>query len=49
MPGQHTEHAFETAIEHHLTTAGGYEKGYREAFDPEQRFRRLMPAGRWPS
>ena len=25
MPGQHTERAFETAIEHHLTTAGGYE------------------------
>ena len=21
MPGKHTEHAFETAIEHHLTTA----------------------------
>ena len=26
MPGQHTEHASETAIEHHLTTADGYEK-----------------------
>lgn len=36
MPGQHTEHAFETAIEHHLTTAGGYEKGDREVFDPER-------------
>jgi len=36
MPGQHTEHAFETAIEHHLTTAGGYEKGDPEAFDPER-------------
>lgn len=34
MPGQHTEHAFETAIEHHLTSAGGYEKGDRETFDP---------------
>ena len=41
MPGQHTEHAFETAIEHHLTTAGGYEKGDREAFDPA---RALFPA-----
>ncbi len=36
MPGQYTEHAFETAIEHHLTTAGGYVKGDREAFDPER-------------
>lgn len=36
MPGQHTEQAFETAIEHHLTTAGGYEKGDREAFEPER-------------
>ncbi len=35
MLGQHTEHAFETAIEHHLTTAGGYEKGDWEAFDPQ--------------
>lgn len=33
MPGQHTEYAFETAIEHHLTTAGGYEKGDRDGFD----------------
>jgi type I restriction enzyme R subunit len=33
MLGQHTEHAFETAIEHHLTTAGGYEKGDRDGFD----------------
>ena len=41
MPGQHTEHAFETAIEHHLTSAGGYEKGDREAFDP---VRALFPA-----
>ncbi|MEK7678961.1 MAG: hypothetical protein AAB356_02095, partial [Deltaproteobacteria bacterium] len=34
MTGQHTEKAFETAIEHHLTASGGYEKGDREAFDP---------------
>ena len=34
MPGQHNERAFETAIEHYLTTAGGYEKGDRESFDP---------------
>ena len=32
----YSEQAFETAIEHHLTTAGGYEKGDREAFDPER-------------
>jgi len=36
MPGQHTEYAFETAIEHHLTTAGGYEKGDRAGFDTER-------------
>ncbi len=41
MPKQHTELAFETAIEHYLTTAGGYEKGDREAFDSE---RGLFPA-----
>lgn len=35
MPGQHTEHAFETAIENYLTTTGGYDSGDREAFDPE--------------
>lgn len=33
MPGQHTEYAFEAAIEQHLITAGGYEKGNRETFD----------------
>ncbi|HSW39301.1 MAG TPA: hypothetical protein VLL97_07405 [Acidobacteriota bacterium] len=37
----YTEYAFETAIEHHLITAGGYEKGDREAFDP---VRTLFPA-----
>jgi type I restriction enzyme R subunit len=36
MPGQYTEYAFETAIEHHLTMAGGYEKGDRGAFDTER-------------
>jgi type I restriction enzyme R subunit len=41
MPGRHTEEAFETAIESHLTTTGGYEKGAPEAFDPE---RALFPA-----
>ena len=30
---QTNEMAFETAIENHLTSAGGYEKGDREAFD----------------
>jgi len=33
MPGHHTEQAFETAIEYHLTTVGGYGKGERETFD----------------
>lgn len=37
----YSEHAFETAIEHHLTTAGGYVKGDRETFDPA---RALFPA-----
>lgn len=36
MPGQHTEYAFETAIEHYLTTSGGYEKGDAQAFDRER-------------
>jgi type I restriction enzyme R subunit len=36
MSGQHTEYAFETAIEQHLTTVGGYEKGDWEAFDLER-------------
>lgn len=33
---QTTENAFETAIEHHLTTFGGYEKGDRDTFDTER-------------
>ena len=33
MPGRHTEEAFETAIEHYLTTAGGYIKGDSDGFD----------------
>jgi len=41
MPGQHTEYAFETAIEHYLTTTGGYVKGDRETFDPA---RALFPS-----
>jgi len=32
----YSEYAFETAIEDHLTTAGGYEKGDREGFDTER-------------
>lgn len=36
MPGQHTERAFETAIEQHLTTAGGYRIGDRNTFDLER-------------
>jgi hypothetical protein len=38
----YSEQAFETAIEQHLTTADGYVKGDREAFDP---VRALFPAG----
>ncbi len=41
MPGRHTEYAFETAIEHHLTTAGGYVTGDRDGFDPH---RAIFPA-----
>lgn len=33
MPNSHTEYAFETAIEEHLITAGGYERVNSEAFD----------------
>lgn len=36
MPAEHRERAFETAIEYHLTTAGGYTAGDREAFDRER-------------
>lgn len=41
MPGNHTEYAFETAIEHHLTTAGGYVTGDRDGFD---QYRTIFPA-----
>src|SRR5208283_2027093 len=34
MPGQHTETAFDSAIENHLLTKAGYTKGDKEAFDP---------------
>src|SRR4030067_2357545 len=33
MPRQHTEKAFETAIEYHLITSSGYVKGDPETFD----------------
>jgi type I restriction enzyme R subunit len=36
MPGQHTETAFESAIEDHLLTKAGYTKGDKDAFDPER-------------
>ena len=36
MPGQHTEMAFEAAIEDHLLTKAGYTKGDRDAFDSER-------------
>lgn len=36
MPVDCKEKAFEAAIEHHLTTAGGYAKGDREAFDHDR-------------
>jgi len=35
MPGQHTETAFESAIEEHLLTQGGYRKRTTNTFDPE--------------
>jgi hypothetical protein len=48
MPVDHKEIAFETAIEHHLTTcltgrraAGGYVSGDRDGFDPH---RAIFPA-----
>ena len=33
MPGQHTEKAFETAIEHHLLTVAGYTRADPDRFD----------------
>ena len=41
MAGQYKEYFFETTIENHLTTAGGYEKGEAGAFDPA---RALFPS-----
>jgi len=35
MPGKHTEYAFEAAIEHHLTTVGGYVAGDRDGSYPD--------------
>lgn len=36
MPGQHTERAFESAIEDYLVSSGGYTRGDRDAFDRER-------------
>lgn len=36
MPGPHTEEAFETAIEAHLTAVGGYVPGDKDAYDAER-------------
>ncbi|MFP4104488.1 MAG: hypothetical protein ACLFVU_00215 [Phycisphaerae bacterium] len=36
MPADHREMAFEAAIEHHLTTAGGYVSGDCDGFDPHR-------------
>jgi type I restriction enzyme, R subunit len=36
MPGQHTETAFETAIEHVLVNSGGFAKGDPDIFDRER-------------
>ncbi len=36
MPVDHKEIAFEAAIEHHLITSAGYEKGNPDAFDQER-------------
>ena len=38
MPGQHTEEAFEIAIEHHLLESGGYQKGDRDSFNQKRGF-----------
>ena len=38
MSGQHNEEAFETAIEHHLLSQGGYTKGDPSTFDQERGF-----------
>jgi len=44
VPGRHIEYTFETVIENHLTTAGGYEMGDREAFNPAVFFHELAHA-----
>lgn len=36
MSGQHTEQAFESAIEEHLLSSGGYTRGDGDAFDRER-------------
>jgi type I restriction enzyme R subunit len=36
MPGQHTERAFESAIEEHLVSSGGYLRGDPNAFDRDR-------------
>ena len=41
MPVDHKEIVFEAAIEHHLTTAGGYVSGDPDGFDPP---RAIFPA-----
>ncbi len=41
MPANHKEIAFEAAIEHHLTTVGGYTQGDRDGFDLD---RAIFPA-----
>jgi len=47
MPGQHTEYAFETAIEYHLTEVSkGYKTGNRESFALD---RAIFPADCWRS
>ena len=43
MPGQHTEKAFETTIEAHLVSAGGYEPGDRDTFDPVRGLKEAKP------
>jgi len=36
MPKQHSEHAFEGAIEYNLITVGGYEKGDKDIYDSQR-------------
>jgi hypothetical protein len=42
MPIDHSEKAFESAIEHHLLTVAGYEKADNKNFDASRQIQRLL-------